>query len=113
MLGFMLNKIGNLVYYSAITSGVLITMVGGFTYLTKPDENTFKPYIQSHIKNNEEDNSNKSLTQYIKQYVDAIVIEKTYEIDVKDYVFVKYAKVKTLDNKEMHFIGTLQTWIEL
>jgi hypothetical protein len=112
MLGFMLNKIGNLVYYSAITSGVLITIVGGFTYLTKPDENTFKPYIQSHIKNNEDDNSNKSF-QYITKYVDAIVIEKTYEIDVKDYVFAKYAKVKTPDNKEMHFIGALQTWVEL
>jgi hypothetical protein len=90
--------------------GLTVVALGaGFTYLTKPDEKKlFDAVREKH--NEQHKDSSASFAQKLLEKTAIYAIEKTSKVDVKDFVFFKYATITLPDGSTKPALGVLQHW---
>lgn len=95
----------------AKATAVVTIIIGGITYAVKPDDESFDPYLRKFMEKSSYYNA-----PYIESWKRHSVTNYNYESSdfiIKDYIFVKIAKVVPRDDQEMYFIGFMEKWFPL
>ena len=81
---------------------IVLSIIGLFAYLTKPSNESFKTFLKHEI--------NKQTHSRVLTFM----INKSFDKEIKDYVFFKVATVNNIyDNREnstVTFLGLFQMW---
>lgn len=109
-MGIILSLLKGTLYLSlGVTAAAAFIL-----YTTKPEDKSFKAYLQTKIKSNMTDEVLRSqgLLQNIAGNIFSKVVTSLPDIQIKDYIIFKYA-MATLNGQSAKFIGVLHTWHEL
>ena len=108
ILSTIINGVESLftnLFWSGVTIGGL---VGGFLFLTKPEEKTFWPYVEQTLSS--QNNQQGSIGQRLLSWGVTTAVSKTSTVNYEDYVVYKVANVTLLNGQKLKFYGILQNW---
>jgi hypothetical protein len=108
IVGAVIEGVGTLARYSFWSVVGAGALAGGYAFLTKPEDATFKPYFRSLLTQNE--GKQTSMAERLLEFGLNVAIEKTSTVEFKDYVFSKQAIVRLPDGQIVKFIGVAQNW---
>ena len=118
MVNSILKGLGSIIKWSIISTGLVVTGATIFGYNTKPDDKTFKPFFKKWLadtmeKQDKADINNENFLNWIKNKSLSFIVEKSCNIEIKDYMALKVAKVNDTGDilgQSLYFIGFANHW---
>jgi hypothetical protein len=115
ILKTIFTMIGSTIKFTAISAGVIIVTVSGICYYIKPDDKTFKKYFNNFISKQSGLGSNRNacLFERVMKNIISSGLQKTCEIEIKDYLVIKVADVHVPDGDHIYFVGAAHNWFPM